>query len=196
MNINDLKINLGVYEFHRKNSWYPIQLKDDAEAIKNAENNPGTLKVINAVTRKVVWPLPSIKQEYVLGFLFHDDNKHVVLIRKNKPDWQKGLLNGIGGKVELGEYASDAMRRECEEECGVDIIDWEFFCKLCGKDWIVYCYRYFDSKAFLDAKTMTDEEIVKGAVFIRKDCVSNLLWLIEMALDDNYGKPFNAIVNY
>ena len=29
------------------------------------------------------------------------DNKEILLLRKNNPDWQKGLYNGIGGKVEL-----------------------------------------------------------------------------------------------
>lgn len=42
---------------------------------------------------------------YVAGFLFGPMPRHnyVALIRKNKPDWQKGKLNGIGGKVEAGE---------------------------------------------------------------------------------------------
>ena len=29
------------------------------------------------------------------------DNKEILLLKKNNPDWQKGLYNGIGGKVEL-----------------------------------------------------------------------------------------------
>lgn len=35
---------------------------------------------------------------YSCCFAFAGDN--VLLIRKAKPDWQKGLLNGIGGKLE------------------------------------------------------------------------------------------------
>jgi hypothetical protein len=34
----------------------------------------------------------------VAGFLFRNNDTEVALIRKNKPDWQKGKLNGIGGK--------------------------------------------------------------------------------------------------
>ena len=29
------------------------------------------------------------------------DNEEILLLKKNNPDWQKGLYNGIGGKVEL-----------------------------------------------------------------------------------------------
>ncbi|KKN77742.1 hypothetical protein LCGC14_0357160 [marine sediment metagenome] len=31
--------------------------------------------------------------EYVVRFLFSSDEKLVVLIKKNKPDWQKGKLS-------------------------------------------------------------------------------------------------------
>lgn len=54
---------------------------------------------------------------YTLTFAFHD--KYVLLIRKAKPDWQAGLLNGIGGKVEFGEGILQATRREFYEETGL-----------------------------------------------------------------------------
>jgi len=38
--------------------------------------------------------------EYVLGFLM--DNYRVVLIEKQRPAWQKGLLNGVGGHINHG----------------------------------------------------------------------------------------------
>jgi 8-oxo-dGTP diphosphatase len=43
--------------------------------------------------------------QYVLGFLFDPSQKDVVLIKKLKPEWQKGKLNGVGGKIEEGESA-------------------------------------------------------------------------------------------
>ena len=39
-------------------------------------------------------------KKYVLTFLFTSDYKNVWLIEKNRPNWQKGSLNGIGGKIE------------------------------------------------------------------------------------------------
>lgn len=57
---------------------------------------------------------------YVCGFAF-DTSRKVFLILKNRPEWQKGKLNGIGGKIEPGETALRAMAREFKEEAGLDI---------------------------------------------------------------------------
>lgn len=57
--------------------------------------------------------------KYVLGFAFYQDQ--VLLIRKTRPKWQAGLLNGIGGKVEsFDENNQVAMRREFVEETGIE----------------------------------------------------------------------------
>ncbi len=39
----------------------------------------------------------------VAGFLFDESRERVVLIKKQKPEWQSGRLNGVGGKIEPGE---------------------------------------------------------------------------------------------
>lgn len=57
---------------------------------------------------------------YVLGFAF-TANGRVALIQKQKPAWQAGRWNGIGGKIEEGESPVQAMAREFREETGVDI---------------------------------------------------------------------------
>ena len=58
------------------------------------------------------------KKTYVAGFLFSPDRSRVLLIRKNRPAWQAGKLNGLGGKIEPGETPPQAMRREFREEQG------------------------------------------------------------------------------
>lgn len=58
-------------------------------------------------------------KRYVLGFCFLPDWT-CVLIEKTKPDWQNGLVNGLGGSIESGETIHEAMVREFREECGVD----------------------------------------------------------------------------
>lgn len=63
-------------------------------------------------------PMPEVVR-YVVGFRFSKDFSRVVVIRKNRPVWQKGLLNGIGGKIEPGESPLDAMVREFLEETGM-----------------------------------------------------------------------------
>lgn len=53
-------------------------------------------------------------KRYVLGFYLTPDG--VVLIKKTKPDWQRGKWNGIGGSIEAGETPLQAMVREFAEE--------------------------------------------------------------------------------
>lgn len=55
---------------------------------------------------------------YVLGFCFNAALNKVVLIRKNRPQWQAGKLNGVGGHVEPWELPLGAMVREFREESG------------------------------------------------------------------------------
>ncbi len=38
-----------IYLFHRKDMFYPLELKDDADAVANAKCNPGTTKVERVV---------------------------------------------------------------------------------------------------------------------------------------------------
>lgn len=44
-----------VYAFHRAEGFYPIVLRDDADARKNAESNPGTLRVTAEPSGREVW---------------------------------------------------------------------------------------------------------------------------------------------
>jgi len=71
---------------------------------------------------------------YVVGFLLVEGMPSVLLIRKKRPQWQAGRLNGPGGKVEPGETFLDAMRREFEEEIGVRVERWEHFVTLRGEE--------------------------------------------------------------
>lgn len=59
--------------------------------------------------------------KYSVGFAFYED--FVVLIWKQRPAFQKGFLNGVGGEIEQGEDAIRAMAREFEEETGVHTTD-------------------------------------------------------------------------
>ena len=59
--------------------------------------------------------------DYVVGFAFNSTQNFnsVVLINKNRPDWQAGKYNGIGGHIEPGETTYEAITREFDEEAGV-----------------------------------------------------------------------------
>ena len=80
--------------------------------------------------------------KYVLGFVFNESLDKIALIRKNRPAWQKGLLNGIGGKIEADELTLDAMTREFEEEtsCSIDNYKWFESSHIEFDGGLVYCY--------------------------------------------------------
>jgi 8-oxo-dGTP diphosphatase len=59
---------------------------------------------------------------YVVGFMFSEYCNEIALIKKKRPEWQKGRLNGIGGHIEKNEVPHDAMYREFEEEAGIERI--------------------------------------------------------------------------
>ena len=125
-----------------------------------------------------------MQREYVTGFLFDDHEELVVLVRKNRPEWQAGKFNGVGGKLEPGETPAEAMRREFREEAGVDVQEWTHFITIFGKDFKVHFF-YAHTPLITQVKTMTDEMIMVYPVnAIGQDydeVVCNLRWLVPMA---------------
>ena len=100
-------------------------------------------------------------QRYVVGFCFDTELEHVAIVKKNRPDYQAGLFNGIGGKIEFREIGKAAMEREFYEETGVRIDQntWTHFGdKSDGKNFLVKVYYATSSNVF-ECKTVEDEEI-------------------------------------
>lgn len=126
------------------------------------------------------------KKYYVLGFMFNADSSKVKLIRKARPEWQAGRLNGIGGKIEGDEVPRQAMQREFREEAGVatKCEEWQHVVTLRSADWEVYVYGMSSDLYFEQCEAMTDEplETHKVGIFLAtEDCISNLHWLIPLA---------------
>lgn len=133
------------------------------------------------------------KQEYVCGFLFNDYNhpKNILLIKKNRPEWQAGKYNGIGGKIEEGELPITAMNREFEEEVGIKDIDWHMLAILEGENFKVYFFDGYDEKIYT-WKQMEDEvpKIFTGALPHFTYMMENLRFLIPLAKDrSGVAKP-------
>jgi 8-oxo-dGTP diphosphatase len=125
------------------------------------------------------------QQIYVVGFLFSPDYKKVVLIRKNRPQWQVGKLNGVGGHVEVGEFPCDAMSREFVEETGVYLNGWEDFFTIENEFAYVHFFWY-SSEDYSRVQSLTDEivEIHDVDNLFSLDVIPNLRWLIPMVLDE------------
>ena len=121
------------------------------------------------------------KTQYVAGFLFESDK--VALVRKKRPAWQAGRLNGIGGKIEPGESPLSAMVREFYEETGYRTVStqWWPFCVLSGEDFSVHFFSSYGRLSELE--TTTDEEIVVLPIseITVENAIPNLTWLIPMA---------------
>lgn len=135
-----------------------------------------------------------MRKNYVVGFAFSADRSKIVLIHKNRPAWQAGKWNGPGGKFNEGETGEACMCREFEEETGVKTVpaDWHYYTKIIGQDGDVLFFRMFDDKA-LQATKKTDEEVLIVDVdynLLAKNGLSNLVWLISIALDENQPEFF------
>lgn len=137
---------------------------------------------------------------YVAGFLFAEApwGASVALIRKSRPEWQRGRCNGVGGKVEEGETYAQAMAREFAEETGVhDAIDWREYAALTDRrGWTVHFFRATAPIETLwaarDRTVGADEPIEVWHVSnipaaARGELLPNLAWLIPMAMDPDVG---------
>lgn len=134
---------------------------------------------------------------YVLGFLFDASLDNVVLIRKSKPKWQAGLLNGVGGKVHTGEADLVAMRREFREETGAKIAEWFPFANLAGKDWTVRCYYAVTGNVRVKTTTRETVEVLPVASLIANhDCLDNVPWLVLAARENYWTKGVSIEVAY
>lgn len=144
-----------------------------------------------------------MKTNYTVGFLFSFDKQQIALIRKNRPDWQKGRLNGIGGHVEAGETAAQCMMREFGEEIFYPSpykTEWRQYCTLVGPSFDVYCFAAMGDLAGIKAKTDEDVEIINVDQIHplrNKDMIENLPTLVSMAIDFiEDGRPASAVLTY
>ena len=65
---------------------------------------------------------------YVVGLVFSEDAQRVLLLYKTAAcviPVLRDTWNGVGGKINRSEFPSTAMRRECQEETGLDIPKWQ-----------------------------------------------------------------------
>jgi len=142
-----------------------------------------------------------MKTYYTLGFLFDKTHENVLLIRKNRPSWQRLKLNGCGGHTEEGEEPEECISREFDEEVShINAqIRWLYYAAMDNAEFRVDCF--VATGCLTDVKAKTDEpvEIIKVADIskLRGEMVENLPWLIYMALDNlEDNRPTFAMIHY
>lgn len=121
--------------------------------------------------------------EYVTGYMFDiNDPDRILMVKKNRPDWQAGKHNGIGGKIELCETPIDAMIREFQEETGLVTVDWQW------RQFAAHMYQgghyvhFFMTWVWApeEPQQMTDE-FVHWVNWRTVPCVMNTGWLVPQA---------------
>lgn len=136
-------------------------------------------------------------KKFVCGFAFDKERRKLLLIRKNRPEFQKGLLNGVGGSIKRGESSYDAMEREFQKETGIKIqaAKWTLFCTLTipadqshyGQKSRIFFFGTCTDTIW-SAQSITDEQVELNSVqdlpSYSHDVIPNLNWLIPMYLND------------
>lgn len=137
--------------------------------------------------------------KYVVGFCFDHDLERVLLVRKARPEWQVGRLNGVGGKVEEGESPRAAMEREFAEETGGQgpVVEWAAYARLRGKDrsgedfevWFFHARVQGKLRMDLDGMTVDGETLywILASKLGNYLVVPNLLYLVPMAKIHFFG---------
>ena len=123
--------------------------------------------------------------KYTVGFIFSSVNlNHVLLVHKQKPEWQKGRVNGVGGKVESGESPEECISRETKEETCLAIPpkDWVLVGRIVQQagDVAVFAAEY--GGALADAKKGDHEEVEWFPVAsLPSTVIDNLKWMVPLA---------------
>lgn len=115
----------------------------------------------------------------------------VLLQRRHKPDWQRGRLNGVGGRCVGGESPIEAAKREFEAATGIEFGDgWRDFADMSVVSDGAVGNVFFFVKA-IDSPAQVKPTASPAPVFWftlkdldKVECVPDLRWLLPLALDD------------
>lgn len=120
------------------------------------------------------------------------DNKEILLLKKNNPDWQKGLYNGIGGKVELNTTPLETIIKKCQEELGVNISNWiELDSEISSSGIeIVYFLTTLNEGEIKKLQSQTDE---RAELFSINNLPTNILQDLKIQIDRQFFKPKNKM---
>ena len=120
------------------------------------------------------------------------DNEEILLLKKNNPDWQKGLYNGIGGKVELNTTPLETIIKKCQEELGVNISNWiELDSEISSSGVeIVYFLTTLNEGEIKKLQSQTDE---RAELFSINNLPTNILQDLKIQIERQFFKPKNKM---
>ena len=120
------------------------------------------------------------------------DNEEILLLKKNNPDWQKGLYNGIGGKVELNTTPLETIIKKCQEELGVNISNWiELDSEISSSGIeIVYFLNTLNECEIKKLQSQTDE---RAELFSINNLPTNILQDLKIQIERQFFKPKNKM---
>ncbi len=127
---------------------------------------------------------------YVLGFAFSSTHSDVLLVAKNRPAWQAGKLNGVGGKIENNESDLAAMHREFREETNLKGFRWRKVVRMFGPGWEVVVFM---ATGDIHMHGNPTDELIRvypstmlGEISRSGQAIPNLAWLIPLCLDRDF----------
>ena len=120
------------------------------------------------------------------------DNKEILLLKKNNPDWQRGLYNGIGGKVELNTTPLETIIKKCQEELGANISNWiELDSEISSSGIeIVYFLTTLNEGEIKKLQSQTDE---RAELFSINNLPTNILQDLKIQIERQFFKPKNKM---
>ncbi|MFB1032039.1 MAG: NUDIX hydrolase [Aliarcobacter cryaerophilus] len=120
------------------------------------------------------------------------DNEEILLLKKNNPDWQKGLYNGIGGKVELNTTPLETIIKKCQEELGVNILNWiELDSEISSSGIeIVYFLTTLNEGEIKKLQSQTDE---RAELFSINNLPTNIFQDLKIQIERQFFKPKNKM---
>jgi hypothetical protein len=143
-----------------------------------------------------------------LSLAFAPDFRSVAMLRKKRPDWQAGLLNGLGGKRTLEdggkrEEATDANVRKFFEESGlsVDKSRWKYAGRMSDAAIRVWEVQVFTAvltgdelqalREMPDARGASEQVLVPDTEYALsgEGSIGNIPWLVAFCRDLHRDPP-------
>lgn len=134
-------------------------------------------------------------KRYTVGFVFDTHHEKVLLIHKTHPEWQRGKINGPGGKIEENETPHQCVAREIREETGLHIAPehWTLVAELENDQRIVQFFATVHPGG-VEVQSNTDEKAEWCSVrALPGNVIPNLTWLIPLSLDKLQHNKFTHL---